>query len=292
MELLVLLTQNRQYTTDEICSRLNISRRSLYYYLDFFKQAGFKVLKESGGYYYISRESSFFDRIFDLIKFTDEEAVLMRKLIDSYDEKTIRLTALKKKLERFYDFKILEDEVLQQRVVKIMSKLNEAIKYKKWVRIVNYSSNNSQTNSDRIVEPFLFLDNNNSIRCYEMTSEKNKTFRLSRMEDVEILEDDWQYESEHRQLYTDIFQFAGETHFQVSMYLDQTAHNLLVEEYPMASPGIVQIDENRWLFKTDVCSYVGIGRFVMGLFDNIEVIGDDGFKEFLANKIKNFQINI
>lgn len=288
LELLVLLTQNRQYTADEICSRVNISRRSLYYYLEFFREAGFKVHKDGRFYYYISRESPFFDRLFELIKFTDEEAVLMRQLIDNVETKTLRLNALKKKLERFYDFKILDDEQMQSRVAKIMTKLHEAIKMKRWVRIVNYSSNNSQTVADRLVEPYLFMDNNNNIRCYEMKSGKNKTFRLSRMEDVEILEDEWIHESEHRRLYTDLFQFSGESHYKVSMYLGQTSHNLLLEEYPSAAPCIVQTDENRWLFRADVCSYIGIGRFVLGLYDDIEVIGDDGFKKYLADKIKNY----
>lgn len=35
-----------------------------------------------------------------------------------------------------------------------------------------------------------------------------------------------------------------------------------------------------------VCSYAGIGRFVLGLFDDIEVLGDDGFVNYLGGKVR------
>ena len=50
------------------------------------------------------------------------------------------------------------------------------------------------------------------------------------------------------------------------------------------------VDKAHWLLKLEVCSYIGIGRFVLGLYDDIKVLGDDGFKDYLKNKLENFRM--
>lgn len=37
LELMLLLAENRVCTVDRLCERLGISRRNLYYYIDFFR---------------------------------------------------------------------------------------------------------------------------------------------------------------------------------------------------------------------------------------------------------------
>ena len=60
LELIILLTQNRMYSAEEICDMTGISRRSFYYYIEFFEQAGFKVEKRRGKYFH-SRNITFCD---------------------------------------------------------------------------------------------------------------------------------------------------------------------------------------------------------------------------------------
>lgn len=287
LDLLLLLSQNRQYTPDEICKKLDISRRSLYYYLEFFRNAGF-IVEKYGQYNYISRESPFFKKLLDLLQFTDEEAVAMRRLIEENPSKTILMKGLQAKLEKFFDFRILADEERQQRTSRNLKRLHDAVKMKKMVKIVNYSSNNSRSVSDRIVEPFLFLNNNNDIRCHEISSGMNKTFRLSRMESVEILDVEWIHEDRHKKIYFDLFMFSGEERFPVQMIFGQVARNLLLEDCPDSAPCFAQRSDGRWDFRTEVCSYRGIGRFVLGILSDIEVIGDEGFKEYLRDMISEY----
>ncbi|MBO5612620.1 MAG: HTH domain-containing protein, partial [Prevotella sp.] len=35
LDLILLLAENRTYTVEQLCERLNVSRRNLYYYFDF-----------------------------------------------------------------------------------------------------------------------------------------------------------------------------------------------------------------------------------------------------------------
>ena len=67
------------------------------------------------------------------------------------------------------------------------------------------------------------------------------------------------------------------------------AHNLLIEEYPLATRDLRQIDDNHWLLDTMVCDYVGIGRFVMGLSEDIKILTPE-FETYIAkcaNEIHN-----
>ena len=50
LELIILLTRNADYTAQDLCEKLGVTRRNLYYYLDFLRYAGFEVIKH--GYYY------------------------------------------------------------------------------------------------------------------------------------------------------------------------------------------------------------------------------------------------
>ena len=67
------------------------------------------------------------------------------------------------------------------------------------------------------------------------------------------------------------------------------SHNLLVEEYPLSERDIKQIDESHWLLDTEVCNYLGIGRFVMGLAEDIEVIESPDFVDYLRQKIATIE---
>jgi predicted DNA-binding transcriptional regulator YafY len=81
LRLMKMLTGNLNYTVDDIAERLEIDKRSVYRYIDTFKEAGFVVMKE-GGVYRLGKESRFFKDISQLIHFSDEEAYVVNSLID------------------------------------------------------------------------------------------------------------------------------------------------------------------------------------------------------------------
>lgn len=284
LRLLLLLAENHNYTIEELCGKVGISRRNLYYYLEFFRDSGFKVEKR-GAYYSIDRSSPFFDHLVSRISFTEEEAVLLRRMLDKAEHGNAIIANLKRKLKQFYDFDILADEQLREHAVQNIGLLYDAIKLQRQVILKGYSSPHSQTVRDRFVEPFLLLNNNNEVRCYEPSSGMNKTFKVSRMQGVEMLEAEWAYADRHRRMYTDVFMFSGEELMPVELTLGPLAYNILREEYPQAMPYVADGADGRHLLRLCVCSYAGIGRFVLGLYDDIRVLGGDGFKQYLAAKI-------
>lgn len=287
LDLILLMTENKNYTAAQLCSRLGISLRNLYYYLDFLRYSGFKLIK-TGNYYRIDRHSPFFRKLHESIDFTEQEAVLLRRLVNGSGENNVLVESIRHKLDKFYDLQILTDISANKRVSQNIDRLYEAIKFKQMVKICRYSSPHSQTVTDRIVEPFAFMNDNMDVRCYELSTRQNKTFKIARMDNVEIIDMLWNNEDQHRQLFTDDFMFSGEEKYRVNMILGQLSANLIREEVPRAAANLKAYDERHFSLELDVCSYVGIGRFVLGLYNDIEVQGNDGFKEYLHQEIESY----
>lgn len=284
--LLRLLAENSTLTVDELCRRVGISRRNLYYYLEFFRDAGFEVYKR-GGCYCISRDSPFFAHIVERISFTEDEALLLRRLLGNARQDNLLVGSLMRKLDRFYDFDIISADELDSRTVSNIRSLYDAIKLRRQVVLRGYGSPHSHTTRDRLVEPFMLMNNNNEVRCFEPASGMNKTFKPVRMQSVEVLDTEWNHADRHRQMYTDVFMFSGEERKKVSIALGQLSHSLLTEEYPRTQKYMTALPDGRHRFTTEVCSYAAIGRFTLGLYDDITVEGDPGFAKYIQDKIKN-----
>lgn len=288
LRLLLLLIENHNYTVPEICSRMNISRRNLYYYLEFFRDAGFLV-ENNRPYYRIRKDSPWFRKLDAAVHFTEEEAILMRRILNQTGDSGPQVQRLIQKLDKLYDLDIVDNVELREQVGRNASALYEAIKQHRTVVLSGYSSPHSNTVSNRLVEPFLFMNGNQEIRCYELSSRMNKTFKLSRIQEVQLLDLLWANERHHRQMFTDVFMFSSEEQTTVTLRMGRLSALVLREEYPRSERYISQIDTDHWQADLPVCSFIGIGRFVLGLYEDIEVIGPPAFIDYLKDKAKKIQ---
>ena len=284
LSLLLCLTENHNYTINELCEKLSLSRRMLYYYLESFRDWGF-IVEKRGHHYSIDRRSPYFKHLFETINFTEDEVLTMMNILSKVGDRNAVVERIKRRLDQFYDFNILANSELREHVAHNVSLLYEAIKYKRMVKIHNYSSPHSQTVTDRIVEPFLFMNNNNDVRCYEPASRMGKTFKVSRMGEVVVLDREWENEGAHKQVFTDLFMFSGEEKYPVKLRLGQPSRNLMLEEYPQSAPCLTPDGPHHWVFATEVVGYLGIGRFILGLYDDIEILGDEGLKGYIEGKV-------
>ena len=286
LRLLLMLTQHRNLTVDDVSRQLSMSRRSIYRYIDSYKQMGFIVVKE-GPRYHIDPESPFFKQITSLIHFTEDEAMTINQVLNSVYDNSPQVRHLREKLSSLYDYKVLSKHGVDEHIAQNLAALFEAVKTERMVVLRDYASPNSAQTSDRIVEPYLFVSENSEVRCYEIKTGQNKTFKLSRIRKVEPLDLLWSHKSEHAEFFTDLFHFSGEERFPVTLILGQLSMSLLVEEYPGASAMLKKQDDGRFLLKTEVCNYKGIGRFVMGLIDDIEIVDSPDFVEYLRGKVED-----
>lgn len=285
LRLMMMLTQNRNYTLEELGKRLDMSARNVYRYIEAFKMAGF-VVRKRGKFYYLDKSSPYFKDITSLVHFTEEEAYVLKRAIESIDGNTSMKQELKQKLYKVYDYKILSDIVVRNGMGDNVHFLYEAIKEKKQVVFHQYKSSNSHAVSNRVVEPFAFTPNNSEIWCYEPSSGKNKLFKVSRIGRVEMLASSWDNEDFHQGGYTDVFHNSSDKRLPIKLSLGMSAANLLVEEYPLAEQFLKKEDDNHWLFEAEVCRYEGVARFVMGLMEDIDVLDSQEFKAFLQEKLQ------
>ena len=127
------------------------------------------------------------------------------------------------------------------------------------------------------------------IPTIDQDENKNKLFKVSRIGNVEILPETWQNEADHQAGYIDIFRMNSEHTTTVKLKLNLRAANLLMEEYPLVSKYLTKLSPNEWLLVTDVCSMDGVGRFVMGLLEDIEIVESPELQEYIATRLKNHQ---
>lgn len=289
LRLMKMLTGNTHYTVDELAKQLEMTRRTVYRYLDTLESAGFVIQKDKK-LFSLCVESPFFKDISQLVHFTKEEAYLVTQMIESIGDSNGVKQNLKRKLASVYHFRGVADSLVDGKNANNVHLLLEAIEKKRQVVLSNYASSNSKQVRDRLVEPFAFTANYLQVWCYEPASGKNKIFKVGRAEDIVLLDDAWAYERKHRMAFMDIFRISamdGVT-YPVKLELNTRAYNLLLEEFPLAKKEVRCVGVDRWMLETEVSSYLGVGRFVLGLAADVKIIESPELKEYVREYARNY----
>ena len=290
LRLMKLMTGNVNYTVNDLAERIGTTYRSIYRYIDTFKDAGFVVQNLGGGVYKLGKESRYFKDISQLVHFTDEEAHIVNQLIEALDDTNMLKQNLRRKLTTIYDCTSMAQSIVRGKNAANVNNLLEAITERRRVVLRDYASSNTGVVRDRVVEPFGFTTNYVQVWCYEVESGQNKIFKTSRIGSVEILSEEWQAEEKHTEGHIDIFRMTGFEQHRVRIRLGMLARNLLLEEYPLAERDIVKEGSDGWVLDTLVSNFRGVGRFVLGLMDDVEVLESEEFKSYLRAKIAEVKL--
>lgn len=287
LRLMKLMTTNVNYTINDLAERLDTSYRSIYRYIETFKDAGFVVQKLEGGVYKLGKESRYFKDISQLVHFTDEEAHIVNQLIEGLDDTNMLKQNLRKKLTSVYNCTSMASSIVRGKNATNVNRLLEAMDERRQVVLASYASSHTGVVRNRLVEPFGFTTNYVQVWCYEPESGMNKLFKLSRIGSVDILNSEWQFSDRHSEGYIDVFRMTGFEQHRVQLRLGMLARNLLIEEYPLAERDIIQQGDESWILDTQVCNYLGVGRFVIGLMDDIEIIDTPQLDEFIKDRARS-----
>ncbi len=290
LRLMKMLTANSTYSVDDLAQRLDMSRRTIYRYIDTFREAGF-VIKREGEFIRLDKDSPHFKDITQLVHFTEEEAIILRRSIESIDDTNLLKGDLKRKLYSVYDNGVLSSGRVSGRHSSNIHRLNEAIANREQVLLKGYKSAHGSVVRDRRVEPYAFTAGYVQVWCYDLEDGSNKIFKSSRIGEVELLGRSWEAEAEHREGFIDIFRMNGQQPLSVTLELGILSYNLLIEEYPLAERDLREEGNGRWRLETQVANYVGIGRFVIGLIDDIEIIDSPGLSDYLRLFISKIDLS-
>jgi len=287
LRLMQYLTGNVNYTIEDLMDKLEMSRRTIYRYLDTFKSAGFVVQRIGEGVY---RMANYRRQDIDLSKivyFSDEEAYVVGTLIEDLDSTNAMKQGLKRKLAAVYDSTNIGEYIGNKGNSATIGSLAAAIRDKKQVRLHQYASSHSGKVKDYVVEPFQFNTNYIDMWAYDTHDGANKRFKVDRIGEVEVLEEDWAHEDAHHALPMDSFRVGGEgleqaIHIKLKMNL--LAKNLMTEYYPLSQREISQGEDGSWYYEGDVYGMDGIGRFVMSQIDSIEILEGAPLLDFVQRQ--------
>jgi predicted DNA-binding transcriptional regulator YafY len=285
IRLIGLLIGNKR-STFNLADILECDQRTVQRYIQLLRNSGFLVEYHSRGIPYLDTRRGRLKDISNLVHFNQEEAFILRKAIDSISAETPIKQNLKKKLYSIYNFPDIADIIVKPELGDIVHKIIEAIGTEKMVQMAGYQSANSNTVTDRIVEPYQFTTNYAQVWCYEPKDQKCKLFSTTRIKQVEILDEDWKYKKLHEPANLDVFRNSGfNPAGTVILHLNIRAVSLLNEEYPLAEQFIKEKKTGLHIFETQVYNFEGPARFLLGLWNDIEVIGDSKFLSFIQEKI-------
>lgn len=152
----------------------------------------------------------------------------------------------------------------------------KAIEKKCKVCLFGYSSSNSDTMEDRIIEPISLICGERSVWAYECREDKedhHRQFRLNRVENVKLLDEIWEHEAFHKKAHIDAFEWsrATEPTILINIVLGPSARNSLVENSPESIKYMDKTGKGTWNLNTKVHSLEPVKRFCMEFKDSIHV---------------------
>jgi proteasome accessory factor C len=267
------------WTIRQLAERFDTSERTIYRYINLLEEVDFLIEKDFDNRYFIITSEDDPSQS----QFSVEEIRLMKQLIQSGTNDNPLRNLLLKKLSLNSELDSMPRLFLKARLGKFVEQLAEAMRDKQQVVLKNYHSAHSNEIRDRLVEPIHFGDNYQSIMALDTSDKVCKQFKLDRIGEVIALQKGFAFESLHKKKQTDIFGFTGDANTWVTLALSLRAYLLLREEFPLSLPFLSK-QEDHYLFVGPVASFEGVGRFTLGLIDEIKVINPEGFINFVKNK--------
>ena len=278
---LISILKTRSKTIPQIASIFEISERSVYRYLELLAEVGFIIDKDFNDRYFIHtdpEEKSDFS-------FTPEESIFLRDLISAGSGNTALKESMLKKLYLNSELKNVSRNLEKARLGMLVTRIREGIQAQKQVVLKSYHSANSNEIRDRLIEPISIGDLYDEVIAIDVEDKRTKHFKLERISEVLILSKSQKLSQQYLKSETDIFGIDGTNEYWIKLRLNLRSYLLMREEFPK-SIKYLKKEEDQYIFDGPVRSFVGIGRFVLGLADSITIISPPKFKRYIKEKCK------
>lgn len=278
LRLMKLLTGNVSRTIDQLAKEMGTAPRTIYRYIDSIREAGFVVNKLYGNVYAMGKVARGLSDFNKLIYFTEEEAYIVAKIINSIDDNNVLKRDLQRKLASVYDSTSIANYIDNPVSAANVEALADAIKRRKQVVLKHYESAHSDEAKDRRVEPIEFTTNMIDIWAYDVENADNRMFKVARIQEVEVTDDDWAFKSMHKVQRPDLFRMTGSLNEIISLQLDTRAKSLLLEEFPLAEKELRR-ENGKWILTTRINSLEGVTRFILGLAADIRILEGENLRD-------------
>jgi proteasome accessory factor C len=280
---IIAVLKSGHWTIQQLAERFDTSARTVYRYIHLLEEVDFLIEKDfQNRYFIITSEDDPTQTLFSI-----EETKLIKKLIQSGTDDNPLKNSLLKKLALNSELDSVPRLFVKARLSKLVDELALAIKNKRQVVLKNYHSANSNEIRDRLVEPIHFGDNYHSVMALDTQDKVRKQFKLDRIGEVMQLDKSYQFADLHETTTTDIFGFTGDGSIWITLKLSMRAYLLMREEFPLSLSYLTK-EEDHYIFHGPVANLEGVGRFVMGLIDEVTIQTPDGLKAFVTKKMRDY----
>jgi len=278
--LIQLLSQPPYRRVSRLAELLETTPETVYRYLRLLGAVGYQIDKDEQYRYFLLVD---FGRDDDELLDTEEAGFLQDLLWQAPAGHPLR-DRLLHKLNRQYLLRPMVQSLTKFNVYEHIRTLGQALKSERRVRLHNYFSGEGEL-STRYAEPVEFQKGYTYILVFDLDKQAYRQLKIERIGDVEILDEAIQ--TQHDSPSPDLFGWPGSKWFSVKLRLKARARQLLLEEYPEARP-FVRMQRGTAVFDGRVRGWPGIGRFILGLPGQIEVVEPEALKQYLRERIGEF----
>ena len=282
-----MLSSNVDYSTPELTERLGVCERSTFRYIDTLKLGGFSIVKKNSNTHKLVKMPSEEINLEELVIISTEEAFLIHNSLRGIAGDCPMVHNLEVKLAAILDAISVTEIIGNKTSAENIKMLKNAIKNQHRVILKSYESGHTMQISDREVEPYGFSTNYNDVYAYEISTGENKIFKVCRIGWVKPTCHEWEHEDEHEVISPDCFRMNGKELIPVTLKMSLMAKNLLIEEYPLSAHDVTY-EEGYWWLRTNVKSMAGVGRFVLGLAEHIEIVNSPQLERYIGNYSRRF----
>jgi predicted DNA-binding transcriptional regulator YafY len=261
LKLISYLEQSPSKSIGYLSQTLETTDRTIYRYFDLLRECGFDLQRDEHNRFFIIDERS------NGIRFSQEEAQLLKELVLTYSKQNKLKDSLLTKIYLGSEIQMVASHLVNAKNGKVIERLALSMGNKEQVILRKYQSINTEKISDRLVEPFGFTDNYQTVMAFEIDSEKNKTFNIDRIAYVDFTGKPFKNIKEFQNQVPDVFGFSysGNT-FSIDLELGLKDVLLLKDQYPETSPFIhYNHRKNNYEFKVQVNDMQPIDRFMRGI---------------------------
>lgn len=282
-KLISLLKGVRRRTPKELADILEISKRTVYRYFVLLEELGFVIDVDFEGAYFIPTDEG------EEYKFTfnAEESLLIRQSIKSLSASHNLSEHILKKLHMMSEQAQIGENILNASNGLKIEKLSKAIQDKTQVKLLNYSSLNSNTDSNRLFEPITFTTNYTGVIGVDVQNAPGEAriFNINRIGQVDLLQKQQQFASNIEVQPIDSFGFKGEALFDVELKLKRKAYSHLIQFYPQTKP-LIKGKTDDYVFAAKVYFSEYLLRFLLSFPDEAQIVKPSELKIHLQDFLK------
>lgn len=283
-QLINLLKTEPPKSMKYIAEVLDSTERTLYRYFNLLEELGFDLRRDEFNRIFIHTNQVEGD-----VAFTRDEIVFLKKLLQSSGKNVKIKDSILSKLLINSDVQIGTKLALHAHLGKIVDTISNGMESKRQVILRKYHSFNSNSISDRTVEPIAFTENYRSLIAFEVATKKNKIYNIDRITSVEVTRHPFRNAKHHRVDDMDVFGFIrNDKEFDIELHMSMRAAMLMKEEFPMTIECIRLVDSKGfYTFKASVYDLKPVARFILGLSQEINIIKGHELIDYLNQQMSS-----